>query len=601
MSESQLKENAAAVGKLFGTAAKLAQKQAALATLNNVTLPTIYYSIGKRLAGLAELPSELSSQREKIRSLEVQIAAPLKTEPSEATSGFAARAKQLAYQAAKATADAAATAQIHAAYVSLGKAAVEKYGDKSVPQEILPELRKAQAQRSILTSDIASLTASSSGGVLTPARVLVAGGVVAALVFGVFVLRPFQQKPASSPLRSPAFAPRTGGLAEANTAAQQRTPEKTGTEANPVPDWLAAGSLTAADEAVEFILGDTSTQYLQTEYKGVRLGQTFEEIRTKTPIAVYSRGEPFVYRDKHLGGYVFSEDGKLVCHSRSYVGGPEDYLDALKDLFGKTDKPLVTREQSNATSMVRRTYIRYTFPKTLAMVEFGDGAALTGGRARQTEATHVFLLDRQWAEDLLKRSGEKKEPCLYWMRQASQHVQVGVIEPASLPRLPDTRVQQIRNGAGVIYIDEKKEKRLKEQGYGGEALEQAATVARCVAPDGGRPGLVTFSFARYSGCEVDSFLKQEDNEVARKKGPAHAVSETPFLNFLESELNSALMQQTFRPRTDEIRFMQRERVTGTDGLGWYEWNHTPDGINAWTVKCGVGGGMELEYLGDRGL
>ena len=70
MSESQLKENAAAVKKLFGTAAKLAQKQAALATLNNVTLPKIYHAIGKKIVGLEKLPPDLVAHRDKIRALE---------------------------------------------------------------------------------------------------------------------------------------------------------------------------------------------------------------------------------------------------------------------------------------------------------------------------------------------------------------------------------------------------------------------------------------------------------------------------------------------------------------------------------------------------
>lgn len=196
MSESRLKENATAVKKLFGTAAQLAQKQAALATLNNVTLPKIYHAIGKKIVGLATLPPDLASHREKVRALEARIAA-RPEEPAIATAeGFAAKAKQLARQAAqrasKASADAAATMQIHAAYVSLGKAAVEKYGDKSVPKEILPELQTAKASISQLQEDISALSASSHHGVLTPSRLLLVGGIGAAVVLCVILLRSFQ-------------------------------------------------------------------------------------------------------------------------------------------------------------------------------------------------------------------------------------------------------------------------------------------------------------------------------------------------------------------------------------------------------------------------
>lgn len=196
MTESRLKENASAFKKLFGTAAKLAQKQAALATLNNVTLPKIYYAIGKKIVGLDKLPPDLIHHREKIRALEAQIARKPAEPTAAPTEGFAAKAKHVARQAAqkasKASSDAAATMQIHAAYVSLGKAAVEKYGDKGVPKEILPELQTANANISQLQDEIAALSASSHHGVLTPSRLLLVGGITAAVVLCVFLLRSFQ-------------------------------------------------------------------------------------------------------------------------------------------------------------------------------------------------------------------------------------------------------------------------------------------------------------------------------------------------------------------------------------------------------------------------
>jgi hypothetical protein len=367
------------------------------------------------------------------------------------------------------------------------------------------------------------------------------------------------------------------------------------------PDWLTEGTQSSSAPAVASLLGDDSLYYVERGYKGVTLGARFEDINAKTRLGVHPQGDPFIYRDANGAGFVFTRDGKLVCHFRSYEGAADDYLDQLKDVFGTTDHPIITREQSMGTSAVTRTYIRYTFPKTLAMIEFGRGVALTGGRARQTEATHVFVLDREWAEDLLKRSGDAKDRPLLWARQASQQVQLGAVEPESLLLIPDTRTKKIREGAGVIYVDEKKEKVLAEQGYGGDALEQMATVARYVRPDDRNRGKVMFTFSRYSGCEIASFLKQEDNRVSEKRGPAYSVTDTPFLKFLDSELTSILIQRDFRPKTEEIEFIQRKHGGRTVGLGWYEWKHSPDGNNVWTVRCGVDGWIELEYLGDRGL
>lgn len=181
MSESQLKENAAAVTKLFGTAAKLAQKQAALTTLNNVTLPKLYHAIGKKIIGLEKLPPDLVSYRDRIRSLEAGIAAKPEEPVAAPAEGFAAKAKHLAQQAAqkasKASANAAATMQIQATYVSLGKAAIDKYGEKAIPKEMADDFRKLHESRNALNAEIESLAAASHVGVLTPKRILV--GVVA--------------------------------------------------------------------------------------------------------------------------------------------------------------------------------------------------------------------------------------------------------------------------------------------------------------------------------------------------------------------------------------------------------------------------------------
>jgi hypothetical protein len=176
MTDSKLAETTKAVGKLFGTAAQLAQKQAALATLNNVTLPKLYHAIGKKIVSLEKLPPDLVPHREKIRSLEAGINSKSEELPAAPAEGFAAKAKHLAQQAAqkasKATADAAATMQIQAAYVGLGKEAVEKYGEKAIPKELHAELATAQASHESLLREISCLRESSRVGLLTPTRVL---------------------------------------------------------------------------------------------------------------------------------------------------------------------------------------------------------------------------------------------------------------------------------------------------------------------------------------------------------------------------------------------------------------------------------------------
>ena len=151
-----------------------------------MTLPKLYHAIGKRIVGSDKLPADLEHHRQKIRQLESGIAATPEEIKSDPAGGFAAKAKQFAQQAAqkatKATGDAAATVQIQAAYVALGKGAVEKYGDKLLPPEFLPSLSDAQSRFSDLSAQIDTLNASAGMGSLTAKRALFVGGGLVATI-----------------------------------------------------------------------------------------------------------------------------------------------------------------------------------------------------------------------------------------------------------------------------------------------------------------------------------------------------------------------------------------------------------------------------------
>jgi hypothetical protein len=82
MTESSFQEKTAAAKTLFGVAAKLAQKQAELAKLNNVTLPKLYHAIGKRIVRMEELPTELGHHRwRKLKAIQ-RAALPLRPRSS---------------------------------------------------------------------------------------------------------------------------------------------------------------------------------------------------------------------------------------------------------------------------------------------------------------------------------------------------------------------------------------------------------------------------------------------------------------------------------------------------------------------------------------
>jgi len=176
------------VKSLFGNAAKLAQKQAALTKINSVSLPRLYHAIGKRIVAMKNLPAELAPLRDKITQLETALSANDEQLEKPNALGLAAKAKQLAAQATKAAGDAAASVQLHAAFVSLGKKAVDTYGEKAVPKDLAAELSSLLVQQKTLQAEVGQLKNSQSLGVITVPRLAFAG-VAACLLIGFFVLR----------------------------------------------------------------------------------------------------------------------------------------------------------------------------------------------------------------------------------------------------------------------------------------------------------------------------------------------------------------------------------------------------------------------------
>lgn len=599
MTDSKLAETTKAVGKLFGTAAQLAQKQAALATLNNVTVPKLYHAIGKKIVSLEKLPPDLVPHREKIRALEAGINTKPDELPAAPAEGFAAKAKHLAQQAAqkasKATADAAATMQIQAAYVGLGKEAVEKYGEKAIPKEFAAELAAAFQSRETLGQEIAALKVSGGVGFFTPQRALLAG--LAAMALAVAYVAMPRGRGVSDPRRSQE-APLRSTVARNDRSPKSMPPQ-------PEPESVkraTPGPSGSPEAALQALLGDTSQHYLDFGFKGVTLGESFDQVSSRKALDRTRRGQPYLYVTPDGEGFVFSRDGALVCYTRAYQGGTEDYLAALKEMFGTTDKPILEREDVRSRSAAARTYIRHTFPRTLVLIEFSKGIQLTGGMARQGEGTHVYVLDRKWAEGVLAQSAQSQARCIEWLKRASSGVRTGHIDAAALGGLQGLRIKEWTGGrTGLALIDVAREKKWKAKGRDDEQAEQVGTCARAALAGSGLPPEASFDMGRYESTKPPVFLRAEADADSGDEGEFYALDHTPFLGLLHNELTCLQMQQMFPPKTDEIRFVQKERAGMTMGSGWYEWGHMDEGGGSWTVRSGRDGSIQVEFLGNRSL
>lgn len=113
-----------------GVAATLSHSRAELVNIETVDLPRLYRSIGKRVASLQKVPPSLASHVESIRRIEeaIQSGAEVNADP-----------------------------QRNAAYVTLGQAVVDQYGEKAVPRNIVPELTRLKERRQALVTEITSL------------------------------------------------------------------------------------------------------------------------------------------------------------------------------------------------------------------------------------------------------------------------------------------------------------------------------------------------------------------------------------------------------------------------------------------------------------
>jgi len=281
----------------------------------------------------------------------------------------------------------------------------------------------------------------------------------------------------------------------------------------------------------------------------------------------------------------------------------------LKELFGTTDKPILEREDVQYRSKGSRTYVRYTFPKTLVLLEFAGAINLTGGLARTSEATHVVFLDRSWAEDLLNRLVEAQQPCIDWVKKASLQVGQGKIEASALDGLNGTRIH-VWGGSrpGMSIVDIANEAKLKSQRGDGDAETQEDLSGQPIGTCGraalarSLPAEVFFNIDRYEGARVPVFLRAATGESGKADKKFYAVHHTPLLTLLASELRCLQMRQMFPSKTNEIRFMQRKKGWMTMGNDWYEWNHEDENGGSWTVRSGIGdASIGLEFLGNRSL
>ena len=164
-------------------AAQLVAKQAERTKLVNVTLPAMYLALGRHIHKEGCFRDEFPEVYKKIDGLLAQIAA-LQPHAANAAKveGLSAKAKA----AAKATSDMAQTQavklKLNHALTELGKAVFEKHAEQSAPAEVVGPIVNCRARIKKLDAEIADLSKAQIGQILTPKRIVFAGGVISVLL-----------------------------------------------------------------------------------------------------------------------------------------------------------------------------------------------------------------------------------------------------------------------------------------------------------------------------------------------------------------------------------------------------------------------------------
>lgn len=554
---------------MVAAAASLAKKQAELGTVNNVTLPQIYYRIGKRLIDSGNLPADLTPHRDRIRQLEAAIAAKPKEPTREVATGFAAKAKHLAQRAAastaKATADAASRLKIQAAYVALGRAVIDRCGAHSLPEDLREQHETAIHKRDILSGEIQTLHQAGGNRWATPGRLVLVGGVLC-LMLGFVGLR-------------------AAGRWVFEGSKQVRVLKAPSTESLDTADAVSAASRkpsslnrTASDAVVNAVLGPTSQHYTLFGYKDVVLGQTFKEVDSKWPLGWSEPGGPYRYIASEGNApktFMFDANDRLVYYEVYYEGGSKDYLPELKAIFGGRGKAI-----DNTTDL-------YTFPATLVFVQFQKLVSVLFTR----EVTVIYALDRSYVERLLRATAEARWEACRWIQSAAQSLKNGDVGAESLPSLKGCRNVPIN---GETYkavaacdtsveqeMDAAAEPSLNRKG-------QVAHVATGTLQLNPFEPEVTFDFRLYTPSRVDICLKQSATEGG-EASPAYAVDCLPCVWLLRAEL-TAFMLHAHLPSSDGVF-----RLIRRGGSGAYEWEHQDAEGDRWTVQCGENDVVRIVY------
>ena len=166
-------------------AARLAAKQAERTKLSNVTLPHAYRQLGKDIHATGSFRDQFPEEFAKADELKAKIAGLRQAAPERdvESKSFKDRAKETAGKAKDAAHAKTLGVELNSVLRKLGKSAYETLGKDGGSPEVVTPIEECQHRIAVLDAEMQAIDNNAASGILTPRRLLVGVGALAAIVF----------------------------------------------------------------------------------------------------------------------------------------------------------------------------------------------------------------------------------------------------------------------------------------------------------------------------------------------------------------------------------------------------------------------------------
>ena len=169
-------------------AAQYAAKQTERTKLVNLTLPSLYQSLGRHAFSSPDLRAEFAELFQQLDQVQAEQSE-IKSRTPVATKSLGDKAKAMAGQAMDAAQAQKLSLRQSSLFGTLGKAVYDKHEAASGPQELVQPIADAVAKLAMLDSELDGLSTSKDGSWITPKRLAISVGTAACLLFAILLLR----------------------------------------------------------------------------------------------------------------------------------------------------------------------------------------------------------------------------------------------------------------------------------------------------------------------------------------------------------------------------------------------------------------------------